>query len=80
MAKLTWEGAPGPAARHAVVGGVRDVMVHELAHLHEEGGVGGVGGGRGSRHFVAEQPSGGQLALAVGAAAREVDAACKAWQ
>ncbi len=70
-----------------MIGRVREIMIDELPHLHDEDGVGGVGGvfsgaavGTGARgvlsgEHVAHLPRGRQLEVVGGAATREVDGA-----
>ena len=64
-----------------MIGRVGEIVVDELAHLHDEEGVGGVGdvgaavgGSLGGEH-VAHLPGGGQLKVVGRAAPRQVDGA-----
>ncbi len=70
-----------------MIGRVRQIMIDKLPHLHDEDGVGGVGGvfsgaavGAGARgvlsgEHVAHFASGWQLEIVGGAATRQVDGA-----
>ncbi len=68
-----------------MIGRVREIVIDELPHLHDEDGVGGVGGvfsgaavGAGASlggEHVAHLPRGRQLEIVGGAATRQVDSA-----